>query len=135
MSLSTHAVNRNDRAYKTFTPGDPGGYFFHANGSLNEDQARLVARSYPVAVQGTLLSMAFNDSTSVLDFSFDLDPNVGAPTEVYFCAACRYQDGVTLAVTPPGALTKLNSTSPNVMVLGATPGASAGPVSVSLRPR
>jgi hypothetical protein len=85
---------------------------------LDEDQVRLYARPYAVAVAGTMVSFAFNASTAVATLVFKPDLAITAPTELFVPREWYYADGVDVLVQPAGEW-KLDGTLLTVVAAAA----------------
>lgn len=83
---------------------------FHADGTINKDVAKLLARTYPIAVAGTIVDFSFNflSSEFVLTYiagllSEELDPEsfeMARTTEVWFSKEYCYPNGFKVSVEP-----------------------------------
>jgi len=75
-----------------------GGHIF-PNGNYSEDGARLVSRTYPHAVQGTVQKLLFNGATNVLHLEYLADISISQPTEIFINEKLRYPNGYVVRVT------------------------------------
>ena len=74
-------------------------------GSLKQAKADVLIRTYPQAVAGTPMSYSFDPGTGRFALSFNADPAIGAPTEIFVPVARHYAGHYTVAVTGPATVT------------------------------
>ena len=69
---------------------------------LNEDRARVFARTYPAAVAGTANYFHFDKETSEAMLVFQPDPSIQEPTVMRVPVTWRYEAGVQVDISPSG---------------------------------
>ena len=69
---------------------------------LNEDRARVFARTYPSAVAGTANYFHFDKETSEALLVFQPEPSIQEPTVIRVPVTWRYEAGVRVDVAPSG---------------------------------
>lgn len=113
-----------------------GGGLFNKSGIKSDDHQAL-GRMYAYAIQGLLISHSYDAAKTSLTISYDLDPRIQGPTEVY--AHPEWHGGpskdFTIVTKPSGALTIDVRHADRAIHLIATSSARAGPVSVSIKPK
>eukprot|EP00300_Choanocystis_sp_HF-7_P004265 c13276_g1_i1.p1 GENE.c13276_g1_i1~~c13276_g1_i1.p1 ORF type:complete len:491 (+),score=99.46 c13276_g1_i1:181-1473(+) len=100
------------------------------DGRFNKDNAKLMSRTYPQAVQGRLTSISFNSTTGEFAMRFTAKSNVSLPTEIYLNEEVYYPNGYLITVTSDVQV--LQSTATNVIYLTAV---QDGPVGVTIIPK
>ncbi|MGH7858678.1 MAG: hypothetical protein ACREQY_15240, partial [Candidatus Binatia bacterium] len=74
-------------------------------GTLKEGKADLLIRTYPRAVAGTPKSFSFDPASGDFSLTFEADPSIAAPTEIFVPVARHYPDGYATTVTGPATIT------------------------------
>jgi endoglycosylceramidase len=86
----------------TTTAGTGSEGFYNDDGSLQGDKVAALARPYLPNTQGTLLSVNYNRTTSILTATYEVDTSIEAPTVVYFNQEYTYNNGVRLSLNVNG---------------------------------
>lgn len=79
---------------------------------LNVENVKTYARVYPSAVAGTGKYFHFDDETNEAVLVYQPDPSIESPTEIRVPVKWRYQNGVSVNITPEG-VTRWNFLTPN----------------------
>jgi endoglycosylceramidase len=76
-------------------------------GSLKQEKADLLIRTYPQAVAGTPVSFAFHPERTdeLFTLEFRTDPSIHAPTVIFVPVQRHYPNGYTVEVHGPAAVT------------------------------
>jgi len=69
---------------------------YDADGNLQAEKAKALARSYAYAFQGLPLKNIFERETSLLTVEYTLDTTISAPTEIFFNEEEYYSHGYLL---------------------------------------
>jgi endoglycosylceramidase len=96
-------------------------------GSLKEDKALVLIRTYPQAVAGTPLSFSFDPDSADFTLAYRADPSIHAPTVVFVPVKWHYAGGYVVTVTGPAKIVS----SPNSPRLELT-NTNAGTVTVTV---
>ena len=108
---------------------------WHPDGSLDEAKLRLLSRTYPQAVAGSMRTVAFDPLTARFQLVFAARPDVTAPTTVFLNRGLFYARGEAVSVAPSGSLTWRNGTNPNTLAFAYTPGVAPGtPITITIAP-
>jgi endoglycosylceramidase len=118
--------------YKAFSdptgnPGEEG--LFDAQGHV-KPKITLLERTYPTAVAGTPHAWSYDPATHVFTFSYDTDPRIAQPTEVFVPVVDEY--GGAYAVTVGGPATVVSAPNAPMLLLQSQGG---GTVTVRVTPR
>jgi len=73
-------------------------------GSLKQAKADVLIRTYPQAVAGRPVSFSYDPTTKTFMMSFDADPSIAAPTEI-FVPVARLGGHYTVTVSGPASVT------------------------------
>ncbi|HJP66796.1 MAG TPA: cellulase family glycosylhydrolase [Actinomycetota bacterium] len=98
-------------------------------GSLKEDKAAILIRTYPQAVAGTPLSFAFDPDTARFSLAYGTDPSIHAPTVVFVPVTFHYPRGYRVTVSGPARVVsspntshlRLETTGSGVVTITVTP--------------
>lgn len=90
--------------YKPFVRKTGWSYgLYNSDGSLNEAQVALYARTYAPAVAGTTQRFVFNITTGAAELVYTIKPRCTQPTIIYLSEQWHYPRGFTVALSPPAA--------------------------------
>lgn len=111
-----------------------GGGLFNESG-MRPEKHRKLGRMYAYAIQGVLTNHTFNATKSRLDFQFQLEPSIAAPTEVFANPQWHAgAGGFNVEVSPAGALEHEVVADQFLIRLSAAKNAIAGLVNVTITP-
>eukprot|EP00659_Diplonema_papillatum_P001197 gene1197-1856_t len=80
-----------------------GGIVHPTNGTTTATNLYSLARTYARAVAGTFLRASFDFDTSVYTVTYQTNPAIKLPTEIFFYPP-RYRGKPNITIDPPGAL-------------------------------
>jgi endoglycosylceramidase len=88
-------------SYGACKTGIGGRDLWNDDGTLNEEIARRLARTYAPKIAGRVKSMRFNHTTSAFSLIYKLDTSIEAPTEIFAQQELHYPQGMKVEVFPP----------------------------------
>lgn len=76
-----YILDSTDKFFESWTYWDSD--FFTENFQINQQLVNIFSRIYPVSTSGTPLNMFYNTTTKVFVYSFQINPSIQAPTEIF----------------------------------------------------
>ena len=121
-------MKQADDNFQSWTYWD-SEFFDSKDGSVYWDRVKAFARTYTRAVAGTPQRLSFNVTTAEFFFSYLLNANTKAPTEIFVPIHIHYINGFNVNITPSMSYTfskddqilkvnqlKHNDNKPNTLV-------------------
>eukprot|EP01033_Poteriospumella_lacustris_P015444 gene15444-11044_t len=121
-SLASDSQQADYGACKT---GYGGRDLWNDDGTLNEEIARRLARTYPQKIGGLAERIHFNHTDASFSLTYKLDTSISAPTEIFAQAALNYPTGIQVDIVPPLKATWLQK-GDNTILVKSLPGAESG---------
>lgn len=110
------------KGFQDYTTSGGGAIegFYDAEGNLQPNKLKALSRTYIYAFQGTPLSHFFNSTTGVYTATFNLDPTITMPTELYYNSELYYPNSFDLSFSPntPGVQSaQVTQLAPNYLAI------------------
>lgn len=97
-SLQSDSQQADYGACKT---GYGGRDLWNDDGTLNEEIARRLARTYAQKISGQAQSVHYNHSTAAFTLIYRVDTSINAPTEIFAQQSLNYPNGMNIQILPP----------------------------------
>jgi endoglycosylceramidase len=88
--------------YHDYTTMNQNEAFYDRNGDLETLKVQTLSRTYPQAIAGVPVHMAFNSKTGEFDLEYTPNPNITKNTEIYMNKELYYRHGYTVELSPSG---------------------------------
>ena len=121
-------------AYKSFGPSvsNSSDGVYNPDGSVRQEIAKKLARTYAQAVAGKTKAMKFSDSTAELSLTYDICVECGE-TEIYHSEAFYYPNGIVFESKPEGAITWEKTEKNRIVIRPANSTKSGTEVSIGIK--
>jgi len=91
--------------YNDITTQGPEESFYDSDGNLETDKVKTLSRSYAQAIAGIPIIMSFDPETSNFILTYQINPSIEGPTEIYINEDFYYSNGFGVSITPSNAAT------------------------------